>query len=109
MLSVLGNAAALLMQVFWCRKIINLKFGSYMRCYFPGLLLALPIIVTVASLLNFGIESFVIILIAGVFAFVITFAGGTLYILKLNDKSSYLKEEFEGQLNHSPLAEIKNA
>jgi len=78
---VLGNFAALVMQVFWCQRIIDLKFGDYIRCYIPGALLALPVIVAVGSLRLFGIESQILILIVGLVALVVAYAG---YLAKIS-------------------------
>jgi lipopolysaccharide exporter len=64
-----ASLIALIMQGFWCRRIIDLQLGTYLRCYIPGLLLALPIIVTVSGLLDMGVESFITLLIAGTAVF----------------------------------------
>jgi len=65
----IANLVALIMQGFWCRRIIDLPFGMYLRCYVPGVLLALPIVITVGLLFNLGVESFVVVLIAGTAVF----------------------------------------
>jgi O-antigen/teichoic acid export membrane protein len=78
---VLGHFAALLMQVFQCRRVIDLKFGDYIRSYVPGALLALPVIVVVSSLRLFGVESPVLVLIAGSIALVAAYAG---YLAKIS-------------------------
>jgi O-antigen/teichoic acid export membrane protein/polysaccharide pyruvyl transferase WcaK-like protein len=63
----IGNFFALLMQVFWCRRIIDIKFRDYINCYGSGLIFSLPIILTVSLLLYFGVDSFVTVLIIGTF------------------------------------------
>jgi len=72
--TVLGNFAALFMQIFWCRRVINLKFNSYLRCYIPGLLLAFPVILTIHLMLWFGVDSMIVILAAGALALFVTYA-----------------------------------
>ena len=78
---VFGNFAALLMQVFWCRRIIDLKFSAYMRCYVGGLLLALPVVAVVCLLRMFGLRSPIAILFTGIFVFFASFAVG-IYLWK---------------------------
>ena len=78
---VLGNFAALMMQVFWCQRIIDIKFGDYIRSYLPGALLALPVIVTVGLLKLFAIESPVLVLIVGSAALIAAYAG---YLTKIS-------------------------
>lgn len=78
---VLGNFTALLMQVFWCQRIIDLKFGDYIRSYIPGALLTLPVIMAVGSLRLFGIESPVSILIVGSVALIAAYTG---YLAKIS-------------------------
>jgi O-antigen/teichoic acid export membrane protein len=78
---VLGNFAALIMQIFWCQRIIDLKFGEYIRSYIPGVLLALPVIVTVSLLKLFGIESPVLVLVVGLAALIAAYAG---YLAKIS-------------------------
>jgi O-antigen/teichoic acid export membrane protein len=72
---VLGHFTALLMQIFWCRRIIDLKFSRYIRCYIPGLLLALPVITTAGLLMIFGIGSPVLVLIVCAAVLIASYAG----------------------------------
>ncbi|TKJ38626.1 MAG: hypothetical protein CEE38_02675 [Planctomycetes bacterium B3_Pla] len=83
----LANVAALLIQTFCYRKIMHLTFGSYMRSYIPGLLLALPVIATVGLLHLLGVDSAMLELVIGVFVLAGTFAA-SLFVLSRPKKSS---------------------
>jgi lipopolysaccharide exporter len=72
---VFSNFTVLLMQTSKARKVINLEFKQYMRSYIPGLLMALPIIISVGLLRMLGVNSPIFILSVGLFAAIITFAG----------------------------------
>jgi hypothetical protein len=74
--TILSSFAALLLLVFEGRKVIDLKLSSYVRSYVPGLLLALPIIVTVGLLRLFGMDAPVLVLTTGTFVFIVTLAAG---------------------------------
>ena len=84
---VFGNFVALLMQVFWCQRIINLKFRAYMRCYSSGLLLALPVVAVFCLMWIFGFRSPLTILFTGIFVLIATFAVG-IYISKSQKRST---------------------
>lgn len=73
---VLGYSIALIMQVIWSRRIIDLKFGVYLRGYIPGLLLAIPIIAVNGLLRVTGIDSPVFVLGIGLVVFLGTMAAG---------------------------------
>ena len=73
---VLGSLVAVLMQVYWCRRIVDLKLGVYTRCYLPGLLLALPIILTFVILWLFHINHLIYVLSIEAFIFIATFIVG---------------------------------
>ncbi|MBL7187254.1 MAG: oligosaccharide flippase family protein [Phycisphaerae bacterium] len=73
---VSGSLVAVLMQVFWCRRIVDLKLGAYMRCHLSGLLLALPIILTSVVLWLFRIDHPIYVLGIEAFVFVATFIAG---------------------------------
>jgi len=105
---VLGSFTALLVQIFWCRRVIDLHFGTYMRCYIPGLLLAMPIIGIVAVLRLFGVSSPVWIMISGTLALAIAFVAGV-FILKHNNEPSVIKEESGNMPNDFSPAEIGRA
>lgn len=105
---VLSNLAALIMQVIWCRRIIDLKFCSYMRCYLPGLLLALPIIVIVGLLRLFGTDSPIPVLIAGVIVFSATSMGG-IFVLNRPNKPSTTKKEYIDKLDCLSAARVDDA
>lgn len=93
---VIGSYIPLLMQIFWCKRVIPLKFEQYIRCYIPGLLLAFPPIIVIRLLLLFGVDSLIIILTAGAAALFLTYAvyfGNILFLgnnrnLPVNDKAS---------------------
>ncbi len=99
---VLSFLVASIMQVIWCRRIIELRFYNYMRCYFPGLILSLPIIVTVGLLRLFGADSPMLVLVIGIIAFGVAITGGIFVLNRPNkpstisnlgmDKSDYLSE-----------------
>ncbi|MGD8500882.1 MAG: oligosaccharide flippase family protein [Phycisphaerales bacterium] len=78
--TILSSLAALSLLVFEGRKVIDLRLGSYVRSYVPGLLLALPIIVTVGLLRLFGIDAPVSVLITGAFVFIVTLAAGVFFL-----------------------------
>lgn len=78
---VLANFVLLLLQVLGCRKLIDLNLSLYLRCYIPGLLLGLPIVVIVNLLRLSGIESPFYILISGAVAFFVASMGGA-YIIQ---------------------------
>lgn len=73
---VLGSLVAVVMQVYWCRRIVDLKLGVYMRCYLSGLLLALPIILTFIILWLFQINHPIYVLSIETFVFIATFIAG---------------------------------
>ena len=85
---VIGSYIPLLMQIFWCKRVMPLKFEQYIRCYIPGLLMAFPPIILIRLLLLLGVDSLVIILAAGAAALFVTY---TIYfgniILKANTRS----------------------
>jgi len=62
---VFSNLIVLLMQAFKARKVINLEVSRYVRSYIPGLLLALPVIMTFDLFWLFGTDSPVLILTIG--------------------------------------------
>lgn len=99
---------AFVMQVFWCQRIIELKFGSYVRCYVPGLLLSLPIMITIGLLLNMGIKSPFAILFGGITVLFATFLAGV-YILYRQDGLFAMKKGAEGRRSYVPLVGLKSA
>ncbi len=104
---VLGNFTALVMQIFWCRRVIDLDLGVYVRCYIPGLLLALPVI-GIAVVLRFsGVNSPIWILTGGAFALAAAFTGGV-FILNRNNKPSAIKKESGDKLDYLSSAEIES-
>lgn len=104
---VLANFAALLMQIFWCRRVINLHFGSYIRQYVPGVLLALPVIVAVSLLRLYGIESPTSIFVAGTSICLTAFIVGMCVLKPFNGLSSIKKgaEAELSSLNSSAVVE----
>jgi len=101
---VLGNFTALLMQVFWCRRIIDLKFGRYMRSYIPGLLSALPVILTVVLLKLLRIKSSVVILVVSgaVLAAIYAVYMRGILVSKFRTDSSAAGEQQQGTSAHLP-------
>lgn len=95
---VLANFAALFMQIFWCRRVIELDFSRYMRCYVPGLLLALPVVVIVGLLRLSGINSPIPVLIAGAIAFSAISIGG-IFVLNHPNEPSITKKEYMDKLD----------
>lgn len=75
---VLSNTAVLFMQVFKARKVIDLNLSRYVRSYIPGLLLALPIIMTAGILWVFKVDSPLFVLAISALVFIVTFAVGLL-------------------------------
>ena len=59
---------------------MHLTFGSYVRSYIPGLLLALPVIATVGLLRLFGVDSAILAPVIGAFVLAGTFAAGVLVL-----------------------------
>lgn len=99
---------AFVMQVFWCRRIIDLKFGSYVRCYIPGLLLSAPVVAVVAALLSMGIKSPSAVLFSGVAALLAALLAG-LYILHRQEGLFALKERAVCRGSYVPLVGLKSA
>ena len=88
---VFSNFVALLMQVFWCQRIIDLKFSTYLRCCLDGLLLATPVVLIVCLLRLFGFRSHLAILFTGIFVLIASFAVG-MYLWK-GKKWDFLSSE----------------
>ena len=77
---VLSNFSVLLLQVIVARKMFDLELSCYVRSYIPGLLLALPIIMTFSLLWLFGMDSPVLVLAIGISVLITAVIAG-LYIL----------------------------
>ena len=73
---VSGSLVAVLMQVFWCRRIVDLELGAYMRCHLSGLLMALPIVLAFVMLWLFQINNPIYVLSIEASIFVATFIAG---------------------------------
>jgi lipopolysaccharide exporter len=71
---VFCNIAVLVMQVFKAREVIDLNLGRYIRTYVPGLLMALPIVMTAELLWIFGVDSPVIVITVTALVFIMTIA-----------------------------------
>ncbi len=71
---VLSNIVSLFMQVFKAREVIDLELSRYVRSYIPGLLLALPIIMTAGLLWVFRVDSPLFVLAISALVFIVTFA-----------------------------------
>jgi O-antigen/teichoic acid export membrane protein len=93
--AVFGNYIAILMQIFWCKRVMPLKFEQYIRCYMPGLLMAFPPIIIIRLLLLLGVDSLITILSTGAVALFLTYMvyfGNIILLgnsrnLPVNDKS----------------------
>ena len=88
--AVLGNYIAILMQIFWCQRVIPMKFERYIRCYIPGLLMAFPPIITIRLLLLFGVDSLVIILTAGAVTLFVTYTAYFGNVFLLGNRRNFL-------------------
>ncbi|MDD5327565.1 MAG: oligosaccharide flippase family protein [Phycisphaerae bacterium] len=95
---VLGYSVALLMQVYWYKRFIDLKFSNYLRCHIPGLLLSLPTIITIFLLRCLGLKSPVLTLIAGLAVTSVSLVGGV-YILLFPNKFPFTKKKAEVKTN----------
>jgi len=73
---VLGNFVALLAQIFWCKKIIDLKPHKYIECYVPGILVSLPGTITAIFLPILGVESSITVLFIAAAVFAVSFMLG---------------------------------
>jgi O-antigen/teichoic acid export membrane protein len=109
--SVLGNYIPMVMQIFWCRRVIPLKFDSYLRNNIPGLILAFPVVLIIRVLLLLSVESIILILIAGAVALLLTYAlyfGVTFYI---NNRRahSYMSEKLKVSQNLTAEPEVIDA
>jgi len=87
---VVSNFAVLLMQVLGIRKIVGLEFSRYLRSYLPGILTALPIIVTFDLLWLLGTETSLLILAIGITVLVASFTA-SLFIINSRTLLSHYK------------------
>ncbi|MHC4118071.1 MAG: oligosaccharide flippase family protein [Planctomycetota bacterium] len=75
---ILGNFALWAMQVFGASRVIDLDPGLYLRSYIPGLLVALPIILTFDLFRMLEVDSSIMVLTIGSTVFVATVVTGFL-------------------------------
>ena len=75
---VFCNIAVLFMQVLKAREVIDLNLSRYMRSYVPGLLMALPIIMTAGLFWIFRVDSALFVLVISTLVFILTFVVGVL-------------------------------
>jgi O-antigen/teichoic acid export membrane protein len=73
---VLGNYSVLLLQVFKARKVFDLELSRYICSYIPGLLAALPIMVTAGLLWGFRVDFPPLVLAISVLVLITTFTAG---------------------------------
>ena len=73
---VLSGFSVLLLQVIKARVVIGLQLSRYLRSYIPGLLTALPIIVTAGLLWVFRVDSSLLVLAISVLVYIATFVAG---------------------------------
>ena len=71
---IFSSIIVLFMQVIKAREVISLNLRQYMRSYVPGLLMALPIIMTAGLLWVFGVDSLLIALAVIASVFIVTLA-----------------------------------
>lgn len=88
----LSNFAVLLMQVFKSREVIGLKLGRYVRSYVPGILVALPLIVTVGLLRLFKVGSPMLVLSIGISVIIVTFLASTFFLSRPKRLSTVTKK-----------------
>lgn len=70
---VIGSSVALFVQIFWVREVIPLKSDDYIKCYIPGLLMALLPASTVLLLIISGVESLAAIVILSAIALILLY------------------------------------
>lgn len=80
---VFSNFSVLLMQVLKARTVINLELRRYIRCYIPGLLLALPIIMTIGLLRLIEIDLPILVLSIGVSVLIAALIAGAFILNRL--------------------------
>jgi lipopolysaccharide exporter len=73
---LLANLIALVCQVLWVRRLIDLKVSSYFRTYLPGLLLAIPSAVILGLLHAIHMNSTILLLAVGLGVLVMTYGSG---------------------------------
>jgi lipopolysaccharide exporter len=69
---VFCNITVLFLQVLKAREVIGLNLSRYIRTYVPGMLMALPIVMTTGLLWIFGVDSPVIVLGITALVFIVT-------------------------------------
>jgi O-antigen/teichoic acid export membrane protein len=77
---VFSNFSVLLMQVSKARGVIDLNIRRYIRSYVPGLLMAIPIILTTGLLWGLRVDSTYIVLAINTLVFILAFAVGMLIL-----------------------------
>lgn len=104
----LGNFIALFIQVLWSRRVIDLKFSSYIRCFMPGVLLALPVLAAVSLSRLLWADSPIKVFIIGVFVLLAVFLVKIL-VLSLTKKPNKSKEEAASKLDYLTTIGVKDA
>jgi len=79
----LSNFVILFMQTMKTREVIGLKFSRYIRSYIPGLLMALPIIITAGLLWVFNVNYYLFVLAISTLVLIATFVAGVLIMDRL--------------------------
>ena len=77
-----GYCIALLMQVLWSKRLVDLRFFTYLRCYLPGLMLAVPIVAFIGLLQLVGVDAPVLLLGIGLVLLAAMFATGGLLLVR---------------------------
>ena len=103
--TVLGNYIPMFMQIFWCRRVIPLKFDSYLRSYIPGLLLAFPVVLTIRLMLLLSVESMILIIITGGFVLLLTYAAYFGITSFINNRRTCLHLREKLKVTQNPMAE----
>jgi O-antigen/teichoic acid export membrane protein len=77
---VFSNFSVLIMQVSKAREVIDLNISRYMHSYVPGLLMAIPIIITNCLLWVFRVDSPLFVLAINALVFILTLAVSVLIL-----------------------------
>ena len=103
---VFSNFSVLLMQVVKVRKVIGLNISRYIRSYIPGLLMAIPVIITAGLLWAFRIDSPLLFLVINVAVLILTLAAG-MFMLYRPGIYSALKRRSQNRLRRRSSTECE--
>jgi O-antigen/teichoic acid export membrane protein len=105
---VLGNFIALFIQVLWSRRVIDLKFSSYIRCFIPGVLLALPVLAMVSLSRLLWADSPIRVFFIGAFALSVVFLVKIL-VLSHTKKPNKSEKEAASKIDYLTTIGVKDA